>query len=84
MTRVGSLLANLLPDRPWTLRALCVGDDPDEWFPDRVDDPAEHAMATCARCPVRVECAAAGITERYGIWGGTRPRSSGRLRVSAA
>ena len=28
------------------------------------------ARAVCGRCPVRVECAAAGQGEEHGVWGG--------------
>jgi WhiB family redox-sensing transcriptional regulator len=64
------------------LQARCAGSrvDPDDWFPvtqdvARARDQASHAIAVCARCPVRPECLelsmrhASGIGS-YGVWGG--------------
>ena len=54
--------------------------DPDDWFPvaqqaAKAQDQAGHAIAVCARCPVRPDCLelslryAAGIGA-HGVWGG--------------
>jgi len=43
-------------ERPeWRRHGLCVGVDPELFFPTRGDSPAE-AKAICAECSVRVEC----------------------------
>lgn len=36
-----------------------------------------RAVAVCAECPVRAECAEAGADERFGVWGGI-PRGADR------
>ena len=53
----------------WQSRAAC-GADPESFFdPKRADE----ALAICARCEVRVACAAYAEAndEQFGIWGGT-------------
>lgn len=58
----------------WQLRAPCATNlYPDAWFPEsRLDYYALKAKRICAlSCQVRLECEAAGATERHGIWGGT-------------
>jgi WhiB family redox-sensing transcriptional regulator len=63
-------------------RARCAGSrvDPDDWFPvargvAKARDQAAHAIAVCARCPVRLDCLelsmrhALGIGA-HGVWGG--------------
>jgi WhiB family redox-sensing transcriptional regulator len=67
--------------RKWAARALCVGADPEAFFPPG-DAPAAEARAICAACPVRGQCLAYAITadERFGIWGGLDPRQRRTLR----
>jgi WhiB family transcriptional regulator, redox-sensing transcriptional regulator len=62
--------------RGWAARALCVGADPEAFFPPG-DDPAMEARAICAACPVRGQCLAYAITadERFGIWAALIPNS---------
>ncbi len=70
-----------LADRVYQL-ARCAGSrvDPDDWFPVARDaakarDEAAHAIAVCARCPVRPDCLelsmrhASGVGA-HGVWGG--------------
>jgi WhiB family redox-sensing transcriptional regulator len=66
--------------RRWA-EAACIGADPDLFFPGkgRNDDCAE-AKAICAGCPVRDECLEAGMSQDFGIWGGTTERERRRLR----
>ena len=61
--------------RGWTAQALCVGADPEAFFPPG-DAPAAEARDICAACPVRGQCLAYAVTadERFGIWGGLDPR----------
>ena len=67
--------------RGWAARALCVGFDPEAFFPPG-DDPAIEARAICAACPVRGECLAYAVIadERFGIWGGLDPRQRRTVR----
>jgi WhiB family transcriptional regulator, redox-sensing transcriptional regulator len=67
--------------RGWAVRALCVGFDPEAFFPAG-DDAAAEARAICAACPVRGQCLAYAVTadERFGIWGGLDPRQRHTLR----
>jgi WhiB family redox-sensing transcriptional regulator len=62
--------------------ARCAGSrvDPDDWFPVTRDvakarDQAAHAIAVCARCPVRPDCLELSLRHAfgvgaYGVWGG--------------
>ena len=62
--------------------ARCAGSlvDPDDWFPVTWDvakarDQAAHAIAVCARCPVRPDCLEFSLRHAFGVgahgvWGG--------------
>jgi hypothetical protein len=64
------------------LLARCAGSyvDPDDWFPEargvaKARDQAAHAIAVCARCPVRPDCLEMSMRRVFGIgahgvWGG--------------
>jgi WhiB family redox-sensing transcriptional regulator len=73
------------PDH-WHRQAACVGKPPDWFFPKGEGGPwtpdYSHAKQVCATCVVRSECLAAGINERYGVWGGTTPRQRRDMRSS--
>jgi hypothetical protein len=65
----------------WHAQAACRGQT-DVMFP--VSEPGRRAdtsaaQALCERCPVQAECADAGRTERYGVWG-AGGSGSGRMR----
>ena len=67
---------------PWRQFALCLGQDPDLWFP--VDsDGGDKALGICSVCPVRLDCLAWAIehNERNGIWGGVSARRRQRIRA---
>jgi hypothetical protein len=54
----------------WHDRGLCVGDDPDVFFPSH-GDPGTDAREICAACPVRDDCLKYAIdADEFGIWGG--------------
>jgi WhiB family redox-sensing transcriptional regulator len=54
----------------WHGRGLCVGDDPDDFFPSR-GDPGTQARQICAGCAVRDDCLGYAIdADEFGIWGG--------------
>ena len=58
----------------WRLRALCVGEDPELFFPlVETDTATERARAVCRRCPVLVACRDWAVRhgEADGIWGDT-------------
>lgn len=57
-------------DIAWRWRAACAGVDPRVFFPEKKEDIDAAAWKQyCDRCPVRAECAAAGVHE-LGVWGG--------------
>ena len=54
--------------------ARCAGSrvDPDDWFPVTRDvakarDQATHAIAVCARCPVRPDCLELSLRHAFGV-----------------
>ena len=54
----------------WHSRGLCVGEDPEVFFPSR-GAPGAEARQICAVCPVRNECLNyATAADEFGIWGG--------------
>jgi len=54
----------------WNGRGLCVGEDPEVFFPPH-GDPGTDARETCAACRVRGDCLNyATETDEFGIWGG--------------
>ncbi len=57
--------------RKWSAWALCVGIDPEIFFPLN-DRPVAEACEICASCPVRTPCLAYAVAadEPFGIWGG--------------
>ena len=67
--------------RTWAARPLCVGADPEVFFPPG-DGPAIEARHICAMCPVRGQCLAYAVTaeEQFGIWGGLDPHERENLR----
>jgi hypothetical protein len=64
----------------WFDEALCLGYDPDIWYPETSSEWAAP-KAICDVCPVRLECLAAALLEeegraafvRYGMRGGVTP-----------
>jgi len=66
----------------WRHRAACRDEDPELFFSvgedwsNAIDQRrARHALAICARCPVRVTCLrqALNTTDEWAIAGGTTP-----------
>jgi WhiB family transcriptional regulator, redox-sensing transcriptional regulator len=58
----------------WRRSALCLGRDPEMWYPTGAG--GVEAAAICEECPVRLECLkwALANNERDGIWGGVSAR----------
>jgi hypothetical protein len=67
---------------PWRELALCLGHDPDLWFPQESDGGA-NAVRICSACPVRLDCLGWAIAhnERNGIWGGMSARKRQTMRA---
>jgi len=58
------------PPGEWHGRGLCIGEDPDVFFPSH-GDPGTHARQICAACAVRHDCLKFAIdADEFGIWGG--------------
>lgn len=58
----------------WRLRALCVGEDPELFFPlVETDKATARARAVCRRCPVLLPCRDWAVRhgETDGVWGDT-------------
>jgi hypothetical protein len=69
-----------LLERPeWHQRAACRGVGPDAFFPEK-GQSLEPAREHCRRCPVRVECVAAGAHEVDGIWAGLSGKQRRAIR----
>jgi len=63
----------------WTLVALCLGIDPEIFYPPAGSDAARvtrEAKRICDLCPVRTECLTYALSHgevNYGVWGGLTP-----------
>jgi hypothetical protein len=54
----------------WRDRGLCIGADPDTFFPSH-GAPGTEAREICASCAVREDCLEyATEADEFGIWGG--------------
>ena len=72
-------LDDLLGRPGWHVFAACAGAGPDVFF-ETEPESLDAARRVCRRCPVAVECGQAGLTERYGVWGGLTPAERRRAR----
>lgn len=72
-------LLELMEGPEWHQQAKCRGMGAALFFPERGELTA-HAKAVCRRCPVKEECAAAGLYEHFGVWGETTERERRRIR----
>ncbi len=64
----------------WHSRGLCVGEDPEVFFPSH-GDPGAAARQICALCPVRNECLRyATAADEFGIWGGLDQEERRKLK----
>jgi WhiB family redox-sensing transcriptional regulator len=60
---------------------LCLGMDPELFFPHRGDRRGiAAAKAVCFECPVRRPCLDQGMRQRLGVWGGFSETERKRLR----
>lgn len=67
------------PRSDWRNEALCA----DEWVDSEVffsEWGEEEAVKICRKCPVQIDCLAAHLYEKWGIFGGTTPNKREALR----
>jgi WhiB family transcriptional regulator, redox-sensing transcriptional regulator len=66
---------------PWGERGLCVGENPEIFFPAH-GDPGEEARRVCALCSVRARCLEYAIgADEFGVWGGLDQDERRALRM---
>ena len=64
----------------WHSCGLCIGEDPDVFFPSH-GDPGAEARTICTACPVVKECLSyATAADEFGIWGGLDQRERRNLK----
>jgi WhiB family redox-sensing transcriptional regulator len=68
----------------WQRDALCQEIGVEVFFPPD-DKPVSRdfyrqAKRICNNCPVIAECLEFGISEQYGVWGGTTPQERVKIR----
>jgi WhiB family redox-sensing transcriptional regulator len=64
----------------WHNQGLCIGEDPEVFFPSR-GDPGSNAREICTGCRVRRECLKYAIdADEFGIWGGLDQTARRHLR----
>jgi Transcription factor WhiB len=64
----------------WHGRGLCVGEDPDVFFPSH-DDSGTQARQICAACTVRDDCPGYAIgADEFGVWGSLDQDKRRKLR----
>jgi WhiB family redox-sensing transcriptional regulator len=77
---VFDLLARPAWHRQAACRGLAVdGNEPNPFFPNR-GDWARQAAEVCSGCQVKTECAEAGMSQKFGVWGGLPERQRRKLR----
>ncbi len=81
--QVYATLQALLTPPAWWRSAACRGRGPDMFFPT-VGEPVDPALEVCSGCPVVAQCADAGESERFGIWGGLSGKRRKERRRSVA
>jgi hypothetical protein len=65
----------------WTDAAACQGIPVDVFYPDSGNVAQyQSVQPTCRTCPVRIQCAIAGLAEDDGLWGGFTPPTRARQR----
>lgn len=68
------------PGIDWMAKAACKGVTGMFYPEDKDRSNYTAAKKLCRACPVRSECAEAGIDEVHGVWGGMSPRERARVR----
>ncbi len=68
-------------DQLWKLDGACRSADPETFFPTRGEmDLIAKAKRICNGCPVKDECLAYGMEEKFGVWGGTSEKERRGIR----
>lgn len=76
----------------WMGQAICLGIDPDLWFPPRGGSTREAKMIcngnprrAIPACPVREQCLAHALknSEAFGVWGGKSEKERKRIKRTA-
>lgn len=71
-------------DQTWRTQAACRNRPPWMWFPARGDhETMAAAKKVCAACFVRVECLAANLDKKEGVYGGLSARERRTIRSEA-
>jgi len=69
-------------NKGWHRDAACAGTfTPDDWYAHPHTLEHERAIRVCRGCPVRVDCALAGLSEPCGTWGGLTDDTLAGLRA---
>jgi len=81
-----TLVNQLFQDTAWAANAACKGTLDEPYAEGMTGSSATAAMRQfvqdrCAGCPVKFECLEAGLSNRFGVWGGLLPEE--RARVAA-
>lgn len=72
--RLDLFISHQLDEEAWMLDGICVGENPEHWFPTPGNTAAiEYAVGLCKTCPVRVRCLDFALRSgsEYGVWGAT-------------
>ena len=74
-----------IPEAQWRSRGECLRHDPELFFPNAAEDPAD-ALEICATCTVLGPCLAAALDsgECDGVWGATTPEERRAMRAAWA
>jgi WhiB family redox-sensing transcriptional regulator len=83
--RFRAALESRIPEAQWRSRGECLKHDPELFFPNAAEDPAD-ALEICATCEVVGACLAAALDagECDGVWGATTPEERRPMRAAWA
>jgi hypothetical protein len=72
-----------IPEPQWRSRGECLRHDPELFFPNAAEDPAD-ALRVCSTCEVLGPCLAAALDagECDGVWGATTPEERRAMRAA--
>ena len=82
-TRFRAALDARIPEAEWRSRGECLRHDPELFFPNAAEDPAD-ALKVCGTCTVLGPCLAAALDsgECDGVWGATTPEERRAMRAA--
>ena len=84
--RIERVFRNVDERMEWTGSALCIGEEPELFFPVGSTEPAleqtVRAKAICLRCPVILECLewSLATAQDAGVWGGLSEEERREIR----